>query len=118
MVMCGENLKKVNIELEGRVIEQVTEFMYLGTMICKSEPDTGIKMHKYNTLNRMKKDTLTSKYQNTQTAINPQHYSESQTPLQSKLRIKTRTQMIRDSTNALPKNTPSCNTMTGKVMLT
>ena len=33
--MYGENLKRVKIELEGRVIEQVTEFTCLGNMICE-----------------------------------------------------------------------------------
>ena len=53
LAICGENLKKIKIELEGRVIEQVTEFTYLGNMICECKPDTEIKMHKYNKLNRM-----------------------------------------------------------------
>lgn len=53
LAMCGENLKRVKIELEGRVVEQVTEFTYLGNMICECKPDTEIKMHKYIKLNRM-----------------------------------------------------------------
>jgi hypothetical protein len=55
LAMCGENLKRIKIELEGRVIEQVTEFTYLGNVICECKPDTEIKMHKYNKLNRMVK---------------------------------------------------------------
>jgi hypothetical protein len=38
--MWGENLKRAKIELgESRVIEQVTEFTYLGNMIGKFKPD-------------------------------------------------------------------------------
>ena len=44
LAMCGESLKRVTIELEGRVVEQVTKFTYLGNMICKCKPDTEIKM--------------------------------------------------------------------------
>ena len=44
--MCGENLKRVKTELEGRVIEQVMEFTYLGNMIWECKPDTEIKVHK------------------------------------------------------------------------
>jgi hypothetical protein len=33
LAMCGENVKRVKIELDGRVIEHVTEFTYLGNMI-------------------------------------------------------------------------------------
>jgi hypothetical protein len=53
LAMCCENLKRVKIELEGRVIQQVTEFTYLGNMICECKPDTEINMHKYNKLNRL-----------------------------------------------------------------
>ena len=50
LTMCGENLKGVKIELEGRVIEQVTEFTYLGNVICECKPDTEIKIP--NTVNQ------------------------------------------------------------------
>lgn len=33
VAMCGENLKRVKTELEGRVTEQVMEFTYLGNII-------------------------------------------------------------------------------------
>ena len=40
--MWGENWKRTKIELEGRMIEQVTEFTYLGNMIGKFKPDSEI----------------------------------------------------------------------------
>jgi hypothetical protein len=51
LAVCVEDLKRVRIELEGRVIEHVPEFTYLGNTICECKPDTEIKMHKYNKLN-------------------------------------------------------------------
>lgn len=44
--------------------------------------------------------------------MNPEHYSESHTPLQTKLWIMTRTKTVRDSTSALPKTTARPHMMT------
>jgi hypothetical protein len=35
--LCGKNIQRVKIEIEGKIIEQVSGFNYLGNLISNEE---------------------------------------------------------------------------------
>jgi hypothetical protein len=47
--LCGKNVQRVKIELESKIIEQVSNFNYLGNLISNEEKD--IKLQRYNKMN-------------------------------------------------------------------
>jgi hypothetical protein len=49
--LCGKNIQRVKIEIEGKIIEQVTSFSYLGNLISNEEKDINIKLQRYNKMN-------------------------------------------------------------------
>jgi hypothetical protein len=51
MAMCGNVIKRVKIEIENRIIEQVSDFKYLGHMFSDQLKDIDIKLQTYNKLN-------------------------------------------------------------------
>jgi hypothetical protein len=42
--VCGKNIQQVKIEIEGKIIEQVSDFNYLGNLISHEEMDINIKL--------------------------------------------------------------------------
>jgi hypothetical protein len=49
--LCGKNIQRVKIETEGKIIEQVSSFNYLGNLIPNEEKDINIKLQRYNKMN-------------------------------------------------------------------
>ena len=49
--MHGKNLITVKIQLNGKIIAQVTNFTYLGNLISQYQSDLHNKIQKYNRLN-------------------------------------------------------------------
>jgi RNA binding exosome subunit len=49
--LCGKNIQRVKIEIEGKMIEQVSSFNYLGNLISNEEKDINIKLQRYNKMN-------------------------------------------------------------------
>jgi hypothetical protein len=39
MGMCGKNIQRVKIEIEGKIIEQVSDFTYLGNTFSEHKKD-------------------------------------------------------------------------------
>jgi hypothetical protein len=49
--LCGKNIQRVKIEIEGKIKEQVSSFNYLGNLISNEEKDINIKLQRYNKMN-------------------------------------------------------------------
>jgi hypothetical protein len=49
--LCGKNIQRAKIEIEGKIIEQVSSFNYLGNLISNEEKDINIKLQIYNKMN-------------------------------------------------------------------
>jgi hypothetical protein len=49
--LCGKNIQRVKIEIEGKITEQVSSFNYLGNLISNEEDDINIKLQRYNKMN-------------------------------------------------------------------
>jgi hypothetical protein len=49
--LCGKNIQRVKIEIEGKIIEQVSNFNYLGSLISNEEKDVNAKLQRYNKMN-------------------------------------------------------------------
>jgi hypothetical protein len=49
--VCGKNIQQDKIEIEGKIIEQVSDFNYLGNLISHKEMDINIKLQRYNKMN-------------------------------------------------------------------
>jgi hypothetical protein len=49
--VCGKNIQRVKIEIEGKIIEQVSNFNYLGSLISNEEKDINTKLQRYNKMN-------------------------------------------------------------------
>jgi hypothetical protein len=41
--VCGKHIQRVKIEIEGKIIEQVSNFNYLGSLISNEEKDIHTK---------------------------------------------------------------------------
>jgi hypothetical protein len=48
---CGKNIQRAKIEIEGKIIEQVSSFNCLGNLISNEEKDINIKLQRYNKMN-------------------------------------------------------------------
>jgi hypothetical protein len=42
--VCGKNIQRVKIEIESKIIEQVSSFNYLGSLISNEEKDINAKL--------------------------------------------------------------------------
>jgi hypothetical protein len=51
MGMCGKNIQRVKTEIEGKIIEQVSNFTYVGNTFSEHKKDIDIKLQKYNKMN-------------------------------------------------------------------
>jgi predicted SPOUT superfamily RNA methylase MTH1 len=51
MAMCGNNIQTVKIVIDDKIIEQVTEFKYLGYFISEFKSDLEDKLQTYNKIN-------------------------------------------------------------------
>jgi len=51
MAMCGNNIQRVKIVIDDKIIEQVTEFKYLGYCISEYKRDLEDKLQTYNKIN-------------------------------------------------------------------
>ena len=51
MATCGNNIERVKIVIDDKIIEQVTEFKYLGYCISEYKRDLGDKLQTYNKIN-------------------------------------------------------------------
>ena len=51
MAMCGNNIRRVKIVIDDKIIEQVTEFKYLGYCILEYKRDLEDKLQTYNKIN-------------------------------------------------------------------
>jgi hypothetical protein len=49
--VCGKNIQKMKIEIEGKIIEQVSNFNCLGSLISNEEKDIDAKLQRYNKMN-------------------------------------------------------------------
>ena len=49
--MCGNNIQRVKIVIDDKIIEQVTEFKYLGYFISEYKRDLEDKLQTYNKIN-------------------------------------------------------------------
>ena len=49
--MCGNNIQRVKIVIDDKIIEQVTEFKYLGYCILEYKRDLEDKLQTYNKIN-------------------------------------------------------------------
>jgi len=48
MGMCGNEIRRLKIMIEGKIIEKVTEFDYLGNKISEYKKDMEYKLQTYN----------------------------------------------------------------------
>jgi hypothetical protein len=46
--VCSKDIKRVKIEIDGKIIERVTEFRYLGNRISEFHKDIEYKLQAYN----------------------------------------------------------------------
>jgi thiamine monophosphate synthase len=51
MAMCGNQIQRVKIVINDKIIEQVTEFKYLGYCISEYRSDLEDKLQIYNKIN-------------------------------------------------------------------
>jgi len=51
MAMCGNYIKRVKIVINNNIIEQVTDFKYLGYRIAENKSDLEDKLQTYNKIN-------------------------------------------------------------------
>jgi hypothetical protein len=49
--VCGKNIQRVKIEIEGKIIEQVSNFNDLGSLISNEEKEVNAKLQRYNKMN-------------------------------------------------------------------
>jgi hypothetical protein len=49
--VCCESKQRVKIEIEGKIIKQISNFNYIGNLISNEEKDINAKLQKYNKMN-------------------------------------------------------------------
>ena len=74
MTMCGNHIQRVKIVINDSIIEQVTDFKYLGYCISEYKSDLEDKLQTYNTINGAIRRQF-EKQMNKNKIKNPQHYS-------------------------------------------
>jgi len=73
MAMCGNYIQRVKIVINNNIIEQVTDFTYLGYRIAEYESDLEDKLQTYNKINGAISRHF-GKQMNKKKIKNPQHY--------------------------------------------
>jgi uncharacterized HAD superfamily protein len=53
MGMCGNEIRRLKIMIDGKITEQATEFNYLGSKISEYKKDMKYKLQTYNRINRI-----------------------------------------------------------------
>jgi hypothetical protein len=48
---CGKNMQRVEVDIEGKTIEPVSNFNYLGYLISDDDKDINMKLQIYNKMN-------------------------------------------------------------------
>jgi hypothetical protein len=51
VAICGKNIQRAKIVIDGTIIEQVTDFIYLGNIISEFKTAITTKIHRYNKIN-------------------------------------------------------------------
>jgi hypothetical protein len=51
MGLCGKNVQRTKTEIKGKIVEQVSNFNYLGQLISNEENGINIKLQRYNKMN-------------------------------------------------------------------
>jgi hypothetical protein len=49
--LCGKNIQRVKVEIEDKIIEQVSSFNYMGNLISNEEKDINLKLQRCNKMN-------------------------------------------------------------------
>jgi hypothetical protein len=52
MAMWGNHIQRIKIDINDKIIEQVTDFKYLGCRISEFKNDLEDKLQTYNKINR------------------------------------------------------------------
>jgi hypothetical protein len=68
MGFCGENIERVKLEIEEKIIEQASNFNYLGYLISNYANDISKKLQRYNKMNGIIKDHF-GKHMTTETKL-------------------------------------------------
>ena len=74
MAMCENYIQRVKSMINNNIIEQVTEFKYLGYRMSEYKSDLEDKLQTYNKINGAIRRHF-GKQMNKETIKNPQHYS-------------------------------------------
>jgi len=74
MAMCGNYIQRVKIVIKNNIIEQVTDFKYLGYRIAEYKSDLEDKLQTYNKTNGAIRRNF-GKNEQKNKIKNPQHYS-------------------------------------------
>jgi hypothetical protein len=56
MGLCGNKIRRLKIMIEGKIIENITEFKYLGNKISEYKKDVEFKLQTYNGINGVIKE--------------------------------------------------------------
>lgn len=59
--MCGKEIRRLEVIIEGQIIKQVTEFNYLVNKISENTNDMDYKSQACNRINRITKEMLVNK---------------------------------------------------------
>jgi len=75
MAMCGNYIQRVKIVINNNIIEQVTDFKYLGYCISEYKSDLEDKLQTYNKINGAISETFWKTNEQRNKIKNTQHYS-------------------------------------------
>jgi hypothetical protein len=56
--MCGNEIQSLNMMIKGKIIEQVTEFVYLGNKISPYKKNMKYKLQTYSRISGIIKETF------------------------------------------------------------
>jgi hypothetical protein len=68
MGFCGKNIKRAKLEIEGKIIEKVPNFNYVGYLVLNDDNDISIKLQIYNKMNGITKGHF-GKHKTTETKL-------------------------------------------------
>ena len=75
MAMWGNHIQRVKIVINDNIIEQVTDFKYLGYRISEYKSDLEDKLQTYNKIKRSYTETFWKTNEQRNKVKNSQHYS-------------------------------------------
>ena len=75
MLTCGNHTQRVKIVKNDNIIEQVTDFKYLGYRISEYKSDLEDKLQTYNKINELSTETSWKTNEQRNKIKNAQHYS-------------------------------------------